>query len=75
MGAIRDNQHVLPIVGIRPLSGRTGTTLLMSLLGTSPSIAFDRRYPAEYRIGSYLAQMALQMTEPFDERTHVGGTR
>ncbi len=46
----------------------------MNLLGTSPSIAFDRRYPAEYRIGSYLAQMALQMTEPFDERTHVGVT-
>ncbi len=64
----------LPIVGIRPLSGRTGTTLLMSLLGTSPSIVFDRRYPAEYRIGSYVAQMALQMTEPFDERTHVGVT-
>jgi hypothetical protein len=65
---------MLPIVGIRPLSGRTGTTLLMNLLGTSPSIAFDRRHPAEYRIGSYLVRMALQMTEPFDERTHVGVT-
>lgn len=61
-------------MGIRPLSGRTGTTLLMNLLGTSPSIAFDRRYPAEYRIGSYLAQMAVQMTEPFDEERHVGVT-
>jgi hypothetical protein len=68
------NGVVLPLVGIRPLSGRTGTTLLMSLLGTSPSIAFDRRYPAEYRIGSYLARVACQMTEPFDERTHVGVT-
>jgi hypothetical protein len=46
----------------------------MSLLGSSPLIAFDRRYPAEYRIGSYLAQMASQMTEPFEERTHVGVT-
>ena len=74
MGATRKNGGVLPIVGIRPLSGRTGTTLLMSLLGTSPSIAFDRRYPAEYRIASYLTRMASQMTEPFDERTHVGVT-
>ena len=74
IGATRKNGVVLPIVGIRPLSGRTGTTLLMSLLGTSPSIAFDRRYPAEYRIGSYLTRMASQMTEPFDERTHVGVT-
>lgn len=61
-------------MGIRPLSGRTGTTLLMNLLGTSPSIAFDRRYPAEYRVGSYLAQMAVQTTEPFDEARHVGVT-
>ena len=74
MGSTRETMDVLPIVGIRPLSGRTGTTLLMSLLGTSPSIAFDRRYPAEYRIGSYLARMGSQMTEPFDERTHVGVT-
>lgn len=65
---------VLPIVGIRPLSGRTGTTLLMNLLGTSPAIAFDRRYPAEYRIGSYLARMAGAMTEPFDEQRHQGVT-
>lgn len=46
----------------------------MNLLGTSPSIAFDRRYPAEYRVASYLAQMASQMTELFDEHTHVGVT-
>ena len=71
---IRENEAVLPIVGIRSLSGRTGTTLLMSLLGTSPLIAFDRRYPAEYRIGSYLVRMASQMSERFDERTHVGVT-
>jgi hypothetical protein len=65
---------MLSIVGVRPLSGRTGTTLLMNLLGTSPSIVFDRRYPAEYRIGSYLAEMARRMTEPFDELRHVGVT-
>jgi hypothetical protein len=46
----------------------------MNLLGTSPAIAFDRRYPAEYRVGSYLAVMAGQMTEPFDEARHRGVT-
>ncbi len=61
---------MLPIVGIRPLSGRTGTTLLMNLLGTSPEVAFDRRHPAEQRIASYLARMAVAMTEPFDADRH-----
>lgn len=65
---------MLPIVGVRPLSARTGTTLLMNLLGTSPSIVFDRRYPAEYRIGSYVSEMARRMTDPFDELRHVGVT-
>jgi hypothetical protein len=65
---------VLPIVGIRPLSGRTGTTLLMNLLGTSPTIAFDRRYPAEYRIASYLVRMSQRMTEPFHEGEDLGVT-
>ena len=65
---------MIPIVGVRPLSGRTGTTLLLNLLGTSPTIAFDWRYPAEYRIGSYLVQMSRRMTEPFDESEHVGVT-
>lgn len=44
------------------------------LLGTSPEIAFDRRYPAEYRIGSYLVRMSERMTESFDEGEHVGVT-
>lgn len=65
---------VLPIIGVRPLSGRTGTTLLMNLLGTSPAVAFDRRYPAESRIASYLARMASAMTEPYDEERHAGVT-
>jgi hypothetical protein len=46
----------------------------MNLLDTSPEIAFDRRYPAEYRIGSYLARMACAMTEPLDEQRHQGVT-
>jgi hypothetical protein len=46
----------------------------MNLLGTSPAIAFDRRYPAEYRIGSYLVRMSQRMTESFHEGEHVGVT-
>lgn len=61
-------------MGVRALSGRTGTTLLMNLLGTSPEIAFDRRYPAEYRVASYLARTATGMTEPFDDQRHQGVT-
>lgn len=72
--ATEQTSWMLPIVGIRPLSGRTGTTLLMNLLGTSPQIAFDRRYPAEYRIASYLARTASAMTEPFDDSRHRGVT-
>jgi hypothetical protein len=65
---------LLGIVGVRPLSGRTGTTLLMNLLGTSEAVAFDRRYPAEYRIASYIVRMAEHMTEPFEEGAHPGVT-
>jgi hypothetical protein len=68
------NLAMLPIVGVRPLSGRTGTTLLMNLFGTTPQIAFDRRYPAEYRIASYLARVAGAITEPFDDERHQGVT-
>ena len=46
----------------------------MNLLGTSRAVAFDRRYPAEYRIGSYLIRMSQRMTESFDEGGHVGVT-
>jgi hypothetical protein len=46
----------------------------MNLLGTSPKIAFDRRYPAEYRIASYLVRIAGVMTESYREGEHVGVT-
>lgn len=47
-----------PIIVI-PLSGRSGTTLLMQLLGTSPEIIFDPIYPFEIRYLTYLMQWAL----------------
>ncbi len=39
--------------------GRSGTTLLMQLLSTSPQIAFDRVYPFEVRYLTYLLHWAL----------------
>lgn len=39
---------VVPIL-LRPVSGRSGTTFLMSLLATSPDIGFVRRHPYEVR--------------------------
>jgi hypothetical protein len=39
--------------------GRSGTTLLMQLLGTSPRILFDRAYPFEVRYLTYLLRWVL----------------
>ncbi|MBZ0168958.1 MAG: sulfotransferase [Kofleriaceae bacterium] len=40
-------------------AGRSGTTLLMQLLGSSPQILFDRVYPFEVRYFTYLLRWAL----------------
>lgn len=69
-----DDDDVLPVIAVRTIEGRTGSTLMMQLLGTSDQIVFDRRYPAEYRFLSYFARMSRQMTEPFDPAVHVGVT-
>lgn len=50
--------------------GRSGTTLLMELLGTAPQIVFDREYPYEIRYLTYLMKWALllnQRYQPGDE--------
>lgn len=65
---------MVPVVGLRLAEGRSGSTLLMQLLGTDPNAVFDRRYPAEYRFLSYFARMSESMTEPFDADRHVGVT-
>jgi hypothetical protein len=50
---------LLPVVGLRLMNGRVGSTLLMQLLATSPRIVFDREYPyGEYRYLSYCARIA-----------------
>lgn len=45
---------MLTPVLVRQMAGRTGTTLLMQLLGTSPEVTFDRVYPFERAYMAYL---------------------
>ena len=68
------NDDLMPVIAVRLAEGRSGSTLLMQLLATSPQIVFDDRYPSEYRFLSYFARMASMMTEPFDAERHVGVT-
>lgn len=66
VGPVRLSPHsddgiVSPIL-LRGFGGRSGTTLLMRLLGTNEDILFDRSFPFEVRLFSYLyrcAQVAI----------------
>ena len=64
----------VPVIALRLMEGRTGSTLLMQLLATSPEIVFDDRYPSEYRFLSYFRRLAELATAPFDEQRHRGVT-
>ena len=44
--------------------GRTGSTLLMQILGTSDHILFEREYPFEHRYLSYVFNLARTIKEP-----------
>jgi hypothetical protein len=56
---------VLPVVGLRAIEGRVGSTLLMQLLASSPEVVLDRRYPyGEYRYFSYCVRAASFMLRP-----------
>ena len=66
---------LMPVVGLRLLEGRVGSTLLMNLLASSPEVVCDRRYPAgEYRYLSYCARVSTWMGTPFDPDRDVGVT-
>lgn len=60
-----DQASLVPVL-VKPMEGRTGSTLLMNLLGTSKDIAFDRVYPFEHRYLTYLARLVTAAGEPFD---------
>ena len=65
----------MPVVGLRLLEGRVGSTLLMGLLASSPAVVCDRRYPVgEYRYLSYMVRMAGWIGQPFDPVQHTGVT-
>jgi sulfotransferase family protein len=53
---------VLTPILVESPTGRCGTTLMMQLLGTSSSVAFDRVYPFEIRYLSYLVRWAFVAT-------------
>ncbi|MBX2880113.1 MAG: sulfotransferase [Granulosicoccus sp.] len=44
--------------------GRTGSTLLMQILGTSERILFERQYPFEHRYLTYVYQLTQQIQAP-----------
>jgi len=44
--------------------GRTGSTLLMQILGTNPAVFFERQYPFEHRYLSYAYQMSKLVMLP-----------
>jgi hypothetical protein len=54
---------------VQPMEGRTGSTLLMNLLATSPEIVFDRIYPFENRYLTYLSRLVTPSGERFDPAT------
>ena len=44
--------------------GRTGSTLLMQILGTSDQMIFEREYPFEHRYLSYCFNLCRMVSEP-----------
>ena len=71
----QDESGLMPVVGLRLLEGRVGSTLLMQLLATAPEVVCDRRYPTgEYRYLSYCVRVASWMGTPFDPERDVGVT-
>lgn len=54
--------HVIPLM-LRS-AGRSGSTMLMQLLGTSEQVFMEREYPFEVRYLSYLHKLIYQIKQP-----------
>lgn len=66
---------MVPVVGLRAVQGRVGSTLLMQFLASSPEVAIDRRYPhGEYRYLSYCSRATAAMTRPWRPDADPGFT-
>ena len=72
-------KYVGPCYDLKPLlvlgDGRSGTTLLMELLGTAPQIVFDRYYPYETRYLTYLMRWALLLKQKWQPSDEWNGNR
>jgi Sulfotransferase family len=64
VGSTASTVELLQPILIRPMEGRTGSTLLMSLLGTSPEVVFDRVHPYENRYLTYLSRLVEHLADP-----------
>jgi hypothetical protein len=65
----------LPVVALRLLDGRVGSTLLMQLLATSDEVVLERGYPeGERRYLSYCLRVAGWVATPWDPQVHPGVT-
>jgi hypothetical protein len=60
-----DAPLLTPVV-VRLFSGRSGSTLLMRLLASSPEVVVDRVYPYENRYLAYLLHLVRPMAEAHD---------
>jgi hypothetical protein len=61
-GLILNENHVTPLM-LRS-AGRSGSTMLMQLLGTSEQIFMEKEYPFEVRYLSYLHRLIYQIKQP-----------
>jgi hypothetical protein len=59
-----DRSALVPVVVMS--RGRSGSTILMQLLATSPLVAFERVYPFERRYLTYMLRWALLLGESTD---------
>jgi hypothetical protein len=65
----------LPVVALRLLDGRVGSTLLMQLLATSDEVVLERSYPeGERRYLSYCLRVTGWVATPWDPQVHPGVT-
>jgi hypothetical protein len=65
----------LPVIAVRLLDGRVGSTLLLQLLATSDEVALERRYPeGELRYLSYCIRTAEWAATPWEPMVHPGVT-
>jgi hypothetical protein len=74
-GTYHEGVEPLPVIAVRVLDGRVGSTLLLQLLATCNEVVLERRYPeGERRYLSYCIRMAEWAATPWDPKVHPGVT-